>query len=67
MCMGGGKPAKPTPLPEPEQKVEQAVSDARDRERQRKRAASGVSSTFLTGGTGVTAPASLGYKTLLGA
>jgi hypothetical protein len=69
MCFGGSPPKPPKP-PQEEQKIDAAASDAREAERRRQRGASGVQtyeSSLLTGGSGLTAPASTAPKSLLGA
>lgn len=48
------------------QEQDAAVSAARDSERRRIASAAGRNSTMLTGGAGVTTPATTGAKTLLG-
>lgn len=58
-----------TEVEAPEQAPTEAsseVQDARQSEEDRARAASGLSSTILTGGSGLTTSASTTYKTLLG-
>jgi hypothetical protein len=66
MCSSPPSPPKP---PQEEQKIDEAGSQARDRERQRQRASAyaSIDQYSLTGGTGLTAPASTAQKTLLGA
>lgn len=64
MCFS--KPKMPA-SPEPKvQEQDAAVSAARDNERRRIAAASGRNSTMLTGGAGITSPATTSAKTLLG-
>lgn len=58
-------PTAPPPVAPIEQ--EQAVQDSVNTERRRQAAALGQRSTMLTGGMGVTAPATTTQKTLLGA
>lgn len=56
----------PPPVQAPTEQ-DPAVTSAMDEERRRRRAAaSGRQSTIATGGQGVTAPANVGFKTLLG-
>lgn len=70
MCMSGAKspapPPPPPPLPDPPKETDPAIKKARDNERQRAALAAGRDSTILNGGAGVTAPATIGKKTLLG-
>jgi len=65
-CFGGSPPSPPK-IPQQEQKIQQASLDARDEERRRQRGKAGYESTLLTGGAGLTAPATTGQKSLLGA
>jgi hypothetical protein len=70
MC--GSSPSPPAPPPPPPappelpRETDEAVKRAREDERRRARAAVGRSGTILTGGTGLTAPATTEKKTLLG-
>jgi hypothetical protein len=65
MCIGGSPPKPPKPQPE-EQRADAAVSGAIDAERRRQRAIAGYASTMLTGGGGLTTPATTATKTMLG-
>ncbi len=56
-------PAQPPPPPTP---VDKAAEDAAQQTRARLASAGGASGTNVTGGQGVTAPANLSFKTLLG-
>lgn len=69
MPMGGSKP-KPAPLPVAppvEQDVSPEVMAARSRARKAAQAAVGRGGTILTGPAGLTQPATIGVKSLLGA
>lgn len=59
-------PAAPPLPPPPAQPTDKAVSDAAQATQARARAAAGFASTVRTSGQGVTAPAALAFKTLLG-
>jgi hypothetical protein len=74
-CMPGGcamcmfsvpKPPPPPPLPPPPAPDAPAIRAAEAEARQRARLARGRASTILTGGTGLTEPAPIGRKRLLG-
>lgn len=57
----------PTPAPSPAAKeTSQDVQNAKEDEKQRKATQQGYDSTVLTGGAGLSTPASTGKKTLLG-
>jgi len=56
-------PAAPPPAPTP---VDQSVVDAANATKARLAASGGYGSNILNGGQGVTAPAAVGQKTLLG-
>lgn len=60
-------PPMPTPPPDPPQMADKAVSDAANGVRAKAAAAQGYGSTLLTGGQGLSTPASTTQKTLLGA
>jgi len=66
MC--GGSPRVPPPVVIPRTPTEQdpAVQASIDAERKRQTNTMGRQSTFLTGGAGLTAPATTSTKTLLG-
>lgn len=66
MCFTGSPPKPPKP-PQTEMQSESAVSDARAEEARRRRATAGYSKSLLTGGAGITSPATTAPKTLLGA
>lgn len=70
MCLSSPDAPKPPPPPvlppSPAQDVERAVTDNMDRERRRRLATQGQSSTLLTGGQGLTGPATTAGKSLLG-
>jgi hypothetical protein len=63
-CFGGGGPSTPPPAPPPPDAQDTGVVAARDAERARRRAAG--SSTVFTGPQGVTSPAPVATKTLIG-
>lgn len=73
---GGGKGASSQPqyapppeiaeLPEAPSAADESVKEAGEAERKRRQKAAGTSSTILTGGSGLTAPAKTEKKTLLG-
>jgi hypothetical protein len=65
-CFGGAKPPRAAPLPQVEQQIDAAGQQGNEAERRRRRAASGYSSTFLTGGSGLSSAANIA-KTSLGA
>ena len=64
MCVPGPKIQQTAPPPVATE-VDPAVQDARERERKRL-AAARLGSTLLTGGAGLTTPATTAPKTLLG-
>lgn len=67
MCSGDPpKVEQPPPMAPPPTQVDADVQGARSREKDRMRAASGRSSTILTGGGGLQGNANTG-KTILGA
>ncbi|MEZ5665902.1 MAG: hypothetical protein R3F55_00375 [Alphaproteobacteria bacterium] len=59
-------PKTPAPLPPPPTRDDAAVRQAAYEERQRRRLAAGRASTIRTGAEGVTAPAPVKKKALLG-
>jgi hypothetical protein len=59
-------PKPPPPPPAPEQQVDEALTRARDDRRRLALAAAGRQGTILTGAQGITGPATLGSRTLLG-
>ena len=66
MCLSSPKvPKAPAAVPSV-QEQDPAVQSAMDRERRRQAAALGRRSTLLTGGSGLTSPATTTTKTLLG-
>lgn len=67
MCMPSGGQRSPNALPAVATEQDPAVQAALDADRKRRAAAGGMSSTMLTGGAGLTAPATTAPKTLLGA
>lgn len=70
MCFGGGAPsAPPAPTPPPEAPIvaSEAVKGASASQLLQARAAAGLSSTILTGASGLALPATDAPKTLLGA
>lgn len=66
MC--GGRPSVPAPVVIPQTPTEQdpAVQASLEAERRRQANALGRQSTLLTGGAGLTTPATTAQKTLLG-
>ncbi len=66
MCFSSpSMPAVPTPVLNPREQ-DQAVQQSLDAERRRRAQAAGLASTLLTGGQGVTTPATTAPKKLLG-
>lgn len=65
MSFGGGKP-KTEPVIMPPDVEDPAIEEARRRERERLRRKRGRGASILTGPQGVTEPANIGRKTLLG-
>jgi hypothetical protein len=59
-------PKPPAPPPPPERQVEEALVRSRDDRRRLALAAAGRQGTILTGSQGLTGPATLGSRTLLG-
>lgn len=70
MCFGGGAPAPaavPTAVPSAQpQTSDPQVTAARDSDRARRLAAAAGNNTLVTGGAGVTQPASTALKTAFG-
>lgn len=66
MCSSTPKAPDPAPVAPPPTQVDADVQGARTREKDRQRAATGRSSTILTGGQGAMGSANTG-KTILGA
>lgn len=64
--MGGGSPRLPSPPPPPPEREDPAIAEARAREVVAARRLRGRASQILTGPQGVTAPAPVGRKVLLG-
>lgn len=70
MCIGGGTPSAPPPPkplpPSPQPQDPATISNRETRRAQANLAAGGRQSTVLTGGLGLTTPATGARKTLLG-
>lgn len=65
MCLGGSTPNVPAPPPVARD-VAPEVRASRDRSRQQALAAAGIGGTTATSPGGLTTPAPIGVKTLLG-